>query len=169
MKRRTLLQSIAALFAVQPFARLRLSAQTPATSQLTPENIRTLRAIAEVVLPASIGAAGRDKAVSAFVTWIRNYKEGADMGHSYGASRLSAASGAAPAARYPAQFGALDKSAETIGAASFAGLPIDRRRPLIEAALNTPQPVTRMPARPTGANLIADLMLAVADPRISYD
>jgi len=158
MKRRTWLQSIAALFAVQPFSRFRLFAQQPAPGQLTPEQIKTLRAIAEVVLPAAIGASKRDQAVSEFVTWVRNYKEGADMGHSYGASRLSTASGSSPAARYPAQFTALDKSAEAAGIASFAGLPLDRRRALIEAALNTPQPVTRMPARPTGANLIADLM-----------
>ena len=169
MKRRTLLQSIAALFAVPSFAPFRPSAQTAATTQLTPENIRTVRAIAEVVLPASIGAAGRDKAVSAFVTWIRNYKEGADMGHSYGASRLSAPSGASPAARYPAQFAALEKSAEAIGVASFAGLPIERRRPLIEAALNTPQPVTRLPARPTGANLVADFMGFYFNSADGYD
>jgi hypothetical protein len=158
MKRRTLLQTIASLVAVQPFARFRLSAQTAAPGQLTPEQIRTLRAMAEVVLPASIGTPGRDKAVSEFVTWVRNYKAGADMGHSYGASRLSAASGPSPAARYPAQFAALDKSAEALGIASFAGLPIERRRQLIDSALSTPQPVTRLPARPTGANLVADFM-----------
>ena len=156
VQRRTVLQSIAGLFAVRPFARLRGLSQTPAPANLTNENIRALRAIADVVLPASIGAGARDRAVAGFVTWIRNYKEGADRGHGYGSATLAAPSGPSPAARYPAQFAALDKAAEALGIASFAGLPLERRRPVIEAALNTPQAVMRLPARPTGANLVAD-------------
>ena len=169
MRRRTLLQSVAAVFAVQPFARLRLQAQTTNSAELSPANIAALRAIAEVVLPASIGASGRDDAVRSFVTWVRNYKEGADRGHGYGSSTLTAASGPSPAARYPAQFAALDKSAEALGIASFAGLPPERRLAIVESALNTPQPVTRLPARPTGANLVADFMGFYFNSAAGYD
>src|SRR6185295_1537926 len=146
MNRRTLLQSIAALVAIPRFGKLRLDAQAQAAT-LSDANIATLKAIAEVVLPAAIGSAGRDKAVRNFVVWVRNYREGADRGHGYGASTLSAPAGPSPASRYPAQFAALDQAASEAGATSFAALPVDRRRTIVEATLNTPQPVTRMPAR----------------------
>ena len=155
MKRRTVLKSLAAVVAAPALSDLALSAQTPGLSDA---DVTTLRAIAEVVLPTAIGSSGRDTAVAKFVAWVRNYREGADRGHSYGASTLASASGPSPAARYPAQFAALDKSARDQGAASFAALPMAARRTIIENALNLPQPVTRLPARPTGANLIADFM-----------
>ena len=161
MKRRTLLQSVAAVFAL-PLTRLRPSAQAlgPAAgpAALTEAHVAAVRAIAEVVLPASLGTAGRDKAVAAFIGWVRNYKEGADRGHSYGASTVSAPAPASPAARYPPQFAALDQAAAAQGSATFAALPLEQRRIAIEAALNTPQPVTRLPTRPTGANLVVDVM-----------
>jgi hypothetical protein len=82
----------------------------------------------------------------------------ADRGHGYGSSSLSQPTGPSPAARYPAQFASLDQAAIAKGAASFATLSLDGRRALVETALNDPQPVQRLPARPTGANLVADFM-----------
>jgi hypothetical protein len=158
MKRRTLLQSVAALLALQPLARLRLFAQSPGPAGLSDANVAALKAMAEVVLPASLGSAGRNKAVTGFVAWVRNYKEGADRGHGYGSSTLSAPTGPPPARSYPAQFAALDKAAEAQGGTSFATLPAAKRQIVIEAALNQPPAVTRLPARPTGANLVADFM-----------
>ena len=155
MKRRTVLKSLAAVVAAPAIPDLTLAAQT---SGLSGADVATLKAIAEVVLPAALGSSGRDTAVARFVAWVRNYREGADRGHSYGASTLAAASGPSPAVRYPAQFAALDKAARDQGAAAFAALPLDARRTIVENALNLPQPVNRLPARPTGANLIADLM-----------
>jgi hypothetical protein len=96
--------------------------------------------------------------VTSFVAWVRNYKEGAEMGHGYGASTLRAPSGPSPAARYPAQFAALDDAAKASGGASFAALAVDARRAVIESTLNNPQPVNRLPAQPTGQSLIADFM-----------
>jgi hypothetical protein len=149
------LKSLAAVVAAPALSDLALAGQAPAVSDA---DIATLTAIAEVVLPSAIGRSGRDTAVARFVAWVRNYKEGADRGHSYGASTLAAASGPSPAARYPAQFAALEKAARDQGAASFAALPLAARRTVVENALNLPQPVNRLPARPTGANLIADFM-----------
>src|SRR5262245_56065397 len=117
-----------------------------------------LNAIAEIVLPSELGAGGRQKVVAAFVDWIANYKEGADRGYGYGASTLAAPTGASPAQRYPEQFAALDTSARERGAATFAALPVDARRAVIEAALNAGQGVTRLPPRPTGTSVIADFM-----------
>jgi hypothetical protein len=157
MKRRTLLQSIAAVLFSAPLGRLTLRGQTAATA-LTASDVATLKAVAEVVLPGAIGEAGRAAAVDRFVQWVRDYREGADRGHSYGSSTLSQKSGPSPAAKYPAQFAALDEQARTRGSASFAALAIDQRREILEAALDQPQRVTNFPARPNGANLVADFM-----------
>lgn len=156
MLRRTVLKSLAAAFAVRPAATLAQQA-TPATT-FSPTDVETLDAIAEVVLPAEIGPDARRKAVAAFVAWFANYRQGADMGHGYGASTLRAASGPSPFSRYAAQFSALDASARSRGGQTLRALPVPDRRAIVEQLLNEPQPVNRLPAQPTGANLVADLM-----------
>jgi len=155
MKRRTLLQSFAAFVAARPLWPLRLFAQAP---PLTDAQIATLRSLAEVVLPSSLGAAGHERATMRFVAWVRNYKENADTGYGYGDSRLNRPTGASPAPKYDAQFAALDAAARTQGGTTFAKLAADKRLAVIEAALNTPQQVTALPSRPNGTNLIADFM-----------
>jgi hypothetical protein len=153
--RRTVLQVIVTALAATPLGRLGLFAQAP---PITDAQITTLRGVAEVVLPSAVGREDRDRIVTAFVAWVRNYKEGAEMGHGYGSSTLRQPSGPSPAARYPAQFASLDDAAKTSGGASFAALSVDARRAVIEATLNSPQPVNRLPAQPTGQSLIADFM-----------
>ena len=153
--RRSVLQAFAAALAVSPFGRLRLFAQAP---PITDAQVATLRALAEVVLPSVVARDERERIVTGFVAWVRNYKEGAEMGHGYGSSTLRQPSGPSPAARYPAQFVSLDESAKATGGASFAALAVDARRAVIEAALNGSQPVNRLPAQPTGQSLIADFM-----------
>ncbi len=155
LHRRTILQILATAVAATPLGRLRLFAQAPL---ITDAQVTTLKAIAEVVLPSAVGREERDKIVAAFVGWVRDYKEGAEMGHGYGSSTLRQPSGPSPAARYPAQFAALEEAAKATGASSLAAMSVDARRAVIESALNTPQPVTRLPAQPTGQNLIADFM-----------
>ena len=166
MKRRTLLKSVAAVVAGRPLTRLALLAQP---SSLTDTQIATVKAIAEVVLPAAIGPAGRDKAVARFAAWFANYREGADRGGGYGNAQLSAPMGPSPIARYPSQFAALDQAAQAQGGRAFAALPLDQRRLVVEAALNGSPPVTRMPARPTGANLVADFMGYYFNSADAYD
>jgi hypothetical protein len=153
--RRTLLQSLAAVVVTPSLAGK--AAGAPQATFGDAERA-TLHAIADVALPSALDDTERNAVVTQFVAWHRNYREGADRGHGYGSSTLAAPAGPPPAARYPAQFAALDASAKADGAASFAALGRDARRRLVEAALNTPQPVNRLPARPTGANLVADFM-----------
>lgn len=155
MKRRSLLKLATAVAAWSPVARLRAFAQSPV---FTDAQRAVLDAIADTALPASLGREGRSDAVRKFVSWHTNYKAGADMGHGYGASTLRAASGPPVVGRYAAQFAALDQAAKAQGAASFAAAPVNVRKSVIESALSTPQPVNRLPARPTGANLVADFM-----------
>ena len=101
MQRRTWLKWFAGVLVASRTVKLRGELQAP--TDLTDANIATLHAIADVVLPASIGEDGRRAAINRFVGWIRNYKEDADRGHGYGASTLSAPTGRSPARQYPAQ------------------------------------------------------------------
>jgi hypothetical protein len=113
----------------------------------------TLAAIADLVLPSE---ADRTAAVSAFTQWIANYQEGADADHGYGNTRVRS-TGPSPARNYPAQIAALDAAAKAKGATGFAAASVDRRRAIVEAALAAAN-VERLPARPTGAHIAADLM-----------
>jgi hypothetical protein len=158
MKRRTLLQSIASVFALVasgPFSRLRLFAQAPVFATA---DIDTLKAVSEVVLPTALGKSGRDAVVDRFNAWFVNYRVGAERGYGYGNSQLTAPTPALNTSRYAAQLAALEKAARDQGAASLAALAVEKRRPIIESALNDPQPVSRLGARPTGANVVGDLM-----------
>jgi hypothetical protein len=158
INRRSLLKLGGAVVAWRPFARLKVLAQAPQAPAFTPDQIKTLAGIAEVALPTALDAEARDGAVRKFVSWHVNYREGADMGHGYGNSTLRQKSGPPVSPRYTAQFGALDQAATAQGAPSFAAASPAIRRAIVESALNTPQPVTRLPARPTGANLVADFI-----------
>jgi hypothetical protein len=113
----------------------------------------TLRALADVVLPAD---ADRAAAVAAFVAWLDNYQEGADTDHGYGVTRVRA-TGPSPARNYPAQIAALDAAARAGGAPGFAAAPLDVRRAIVEAAI-AGAGIDRLPARPTGGHVAADLM-----------
>src|SRR4051794_7376448 len=112
-----------------------------------------LAAIGEVVLPAE---ADRKAAIAAFVRWVRAYKEGADTDHGYGNTRIRA-TGPSPSRSYPAQIAALESSARAAGAASFPHAPLDVRRSILEAAIAGAK-IERLPARPTGGHIAADLM-----------
>lgn len=119
-------------------------------------DVATLLPLAEVTLPSELGEEGRRAAVSAFLRWIRSYKEGADTDHGYGNTRIRA-TGPSPARNYPAQLTALDEAARRAQAASFAQASPDVRRTIVTTAL-TEARIERLPARPTGAHIAADLM-----------
>jgi hypothetical protein len=116
-----------------------------------------LQAVADAVLPEALGDAGRRRVVTDFQRWVGQYRERADTDHGYGLTRIRA-TGPSPAARYPEQLAALDKAArESSLAAAFAALPVDARRSLVANAL-TAAKVERLPGRPSGAHVAADLM-----------
>lgn len=112
--------------------------------------------IAEVALPGELGESGRREAVSAFVRWVRSYKEGADTDHGYGTTRIRT-TGPSPVRNYPAHLAALDAAARERGAAGFAAASLDVRRSLLESALTAAR-VERLPSRPSGAHIASDLM-----------
>ena len=152
MKRRTILQWIATIPAILPFARLRMLAQP---RDLTPAAVAVLHDIAPTVLPASLGADRVRAIADRFVAWTRGYREGVALTHGYGHPRLQR-SGASPVPGYVAQLAALD--AEARGKSQrWSALDLETRRLLLDAAF-TKAGVRALPPRPGGQHVIADLM-----------
>ena len=132
-----------------------VSAETSRTSDALDATL--FNAVADAVLPEALGDQGLRRVVADFQRWLSQYHEHADTDHGYGLTRIRA-TGPSPAARYPEQLAALDKAArESTHAAAFAALTIDARRSLIADAL-TAAKVERLPGRPAGAHIAADLM-----------
>jgi hypothetical protein len=152
--RRTLLQWLASTAASLPLLRGRLAAQAPAFS---PADVALLEEIAVVVLPSALGRAGAEAVVQQFVRWHRNYRAGADLGHGYGggSTRVRTA-GPPPGGGYAVQLAAIARAADARGA-RFGSLPLETRREIVEAALGEAD-VQRLPSRPAGGHVVADLM-----------
>lgn len=126
---------LGALAAAVPAAALVRRAHAAAVDDIA-ANPRTLLALGETVLPSELGRAGTLAAVTAFQRWIAGYREGAELLHGYGTSKLEW-SGPTPATRWAAQLDALDRMARAEGARSFAALPLDRRREIVRGELKT--------------------------------
>ena len=152
MKRRTLLQWLAAAPAVLPFRSLRLLAQP---RELTTDAIVGLHDIAPTVLPSTLGAAGIRSITDKFVARTRGYREGVALTHGYGHPQLQK-SGPSPVATYVAQLAELGAEARARGG-RWSALDLETRRSLLDAAL-TKAGVRSLPARPAGQHVVADLM-----------
>jgi hypothetical protein len=152
MARRTRRDVLKTLGAAAAAAPLPAFAQAP---PLAGAEVELLQSVAEVVLPSTLGQAGRRDVVSGFLRWLRNYKEGAETDHGYGFTRIRG-TGPSPAARYPAQIAALERDAAARGG-RFNTLPLDTRRTIVESAIAGAK-VERLPGRPSGAHIVTDLM-----------
>jgi hypothetical protein len=118
-----------------------------AVAQSTPlsaADLATLRDVAGVVLPSALGKSRIDAVASDFVAWIGAYKPGAEMSTGYGFPRVQSLPGN-PSAHYAAQLREL--------APKLAG----GKREAVAAALEAAQ-VDRIPQRPNGKHIAADLM-----------
>ena len=159
MKRRRAIQTLASAAAL-PLLRASLSADLATvaltqTGDLTADQVFVLKDIAGTVLPSAIGRPGQDAAVDAFLTWIRDYKEGVALSHGYGEPRL-VKSGPTPAPGYAKQIAALQQAAQSRGG-RFGALPLEVRRELLDAAF-TAADLRNLPGRPDGKHVVADLM-----------
>lgn len=150
MDRRRALRTLGTAAAALPLARVRLGAQ-----ELPADDALVLRDVAATVLPSALGPNGQDAAVDAFLRWVRDYREGVPLSHGYGHPRL-VRSGPSPAPRYAGQLAALVRAARARGG-RFGALPLATRRALLDEAL-TAAAVDRLPARPDGRHVVADLM-----------
>ena len=151
MRRRRLLQWMAAVAASWPLLRVRVQA----ANELSPSELLVLRDVAPTVLPSQLGAKGVEDAVNEFVLWLRDYREGVPLSHGYGYPRLTR-TGASPVARYRSQLAALQEAARSRGG-RFATLGLEQRRALLDEALKQGG-VTNLPGRPDGKHVVSDLM-----------
>ena len=150
MKRRRAIQTLAAAAAALPLLRVSLDAQ-----DLSADQVFLLRDVAGTVLPSAIGRNGQEAAVDAFLTWIREYKEGVALSHGYGEPRL-VKSGPTPAPGYAMQLVALQVAAKAKGG-RFGALPIEVRREVLDTAFKAAD-IRNLPGRPDGRHVVADLM-----------
>src|SRR6476660_8548749 len=91
-------------------------------------DVTMLQAVADAVLPESLGESGRRRVVADFQRWLSQYRAGADTDHGYGTTRVRATR-PSPSTRYSGHLTALDKAArESAYAAPFVALTIDARR-----------------------------------------
>ena len=145
MRRRTVLQWLAAAAGALPVPALRSWAQT---ASFPGKHAGTLRELAAVVLPISLGREGSDRVAQRFERWVREYKAGADLDHGYGVTRIRYKP-ASPAPAYLAQLETLRGPLWSTGA--------EAKRKAIEAALKQAK-VTELPRMPDGKHVISDLM-----------
>ena len=155
MKRRTLLKTGLTAMAGLPLRSVAgglAPAVSPQSTTFTEMQLATLKAIAVIVLPSEIGRAGTDDAVDRFARWVTNYKPHADQDHGYGFTRIRA-TGPSPFRAYVAALKAINARAGR--GIAFATLPAVRQRRIVQRSLEGAE---RLPVRPEGKNLVADLM-----------
>jgi hypothetical protein len=150
MRRRLWLQWAGGLL-----AGLGLPVRAHAQSMLSPAHTTMLAALGEVVLPQELGRATMDRVIADFVRWHHDYRADAETDHGYGVTRLRRTP-AAPIARYAAQFDGLQALARARGS-SFADLAMADRRAIVQQALVDAK-IERLPSRPDGGHVAADLM-----------
>lgn len=145
IQRRVLIQSALGAMALRP-------ARAAAQPAFGDAHLDRMRALAEAVLPQSIGEGGRQRALTQFMAWVRDYRAEADGDHGYGhvgPRRLPAS----PALKYPAQLDDLDRR---VGGA-FAARPLAERQRVVTEAIDAAS-VRDFPNRPNGAHVATDLM-----------
>jgi hypothetical protein len=144
MHRRTLLRWLLSGAAAWPLRGVELHAQA---AKLSSASLTTLRALAPVVLPSELGAAGHDKVVGDFVQWVASYQSGAERGYGYGHPRRSVTPAIEPRT-YESQLLALG---------AFSALSIDGRRRVVSQTLDATKART-LPGTPNGSHVITDFM-----------
>ncbi len=151
MKRRRFFQWLSSV-AFGLVAARRARAQPVALSDVDAAQLRDLAA---VVLPESLGRARTDDIADRFARWVREYQPGMDMSCGYGHPRRQKVP-PSPATHYAEQLKSLETASSAKGA-TFAKLDAASRREVVEAALQDVK-LERVPARPNGEHVAADLM-----------
>ena len=148
LQRRTMLQSALAVLAWRPLRREAAAAQTG----FGDADRARVDALAGAVLPQELGVEGRRLAVDQFMSWVRDYRVGAERDHGYGVPVIRTTP-ASPAATYAAQLDDLDRHA----GGSFAAASVADRQRVVTDAIAAAN-VRELPSRPSGGHIATDLM-----------
>jgi hypothetical protein len=117
---------------------------------------QTLDALGLAILPTELGEAQTKRVVASFRRWLDQYREGAELLHPYGGSRLSV-TGPTPATRWLPQLDTLEAASLTTYGAAFSAVGIPERRALVREALSAERS-TGFPA-PDRASHVATALL----------
>lgn len=115
----------------------------------------TLDAVGVAILPAELGQTQIGQVVAGFRRWIDGYREGAEVNHAYGNSRLRF-TGPTPATRWTKQLDDLDVAARAAHGASFAAITLAQRQTLVRQAIATERGI---PSSPDGGTHVAAALL----------
>jgi hypothetical protein len=163
LSRRTFLASLAAAV---PLAVVVRRAHAAAVVHLASEPA-TLDALAEAVLPSALGRAGIAKEVAAFREWGAGYREGAEVNHGYGTSRLRSL-GPTPLTKWTTQLDELDARAQSKHQRNFRDLPVADRVALVRAVLEG-QRMDRMPGIADASHVSLALLAHFYDSSAAND
>jgi hypothetical protein len=139
---------------------LKAPPQTPTQAPVSPRALDAglLTALGESLLPESLGAAGRARAVRAFREWIAGYTPVSEEMHGYGNAEITYTV-ADPAPGWNAQLQGMDLLARKQFGVGFAALKPDKRDTLVRAQLSGAR-AGRLPANPLTAPHVAIALLA---------
>ncbi len=146
MKRRTLITSALGAMA------LRSGRAAAGQAAFGDAHLERMQALADAVLPQEIGEAGRQRAVTQFMAWVRDYRADADGDHGYGDVRVRRLP-PSPALNYPAQLDDLDRRA----GGTFATRALADRQKAATDAIAAAN-IRDFPGRPNGGHVATDLM-----------
>jgi gluconate 2-dehydrogenase subunit 3-like protein len=163
LSRRTFLASLASAV---PLAVVVRRAHAEAVAHLTSEPA-TLDALAEAILPSALGRAGITKEVADFREWGKDYREGAEVNHGYGTSRLRSL-GPTPLTKWTTQLDDLDARAQSKHQKSFREIPVADRVALVRAVLEG-QRVDRMPGVADASHVSLALLAHFYDSSAAND
>jgi hypothetical protein len=104
-----------------------------------------LRAIGDAVLPDSIGAAGRDRAIVAFEIWLQEFEPNAELVHPYGGWIVPYGPDD-PSPRWAEQLEQLEHRTRDRSMSSFRDLSREDRRALLTEAIEDEGPDFPAPA-----------------------
>jgi hypothetical protein len=163
LSRRTFLASLASAV---PLAVVVRRAHAAAVVHLASEPA-TLDALAEAILPSALGRAGMTKEVAAFREWGAGYREGAELNHGYGTSRLRSL-GPTPLTKWTTQLDELEARAQSKHQRAFRDLPVADRVALVRAAVEG-QKLDRMPGVADASHVSLALLAHFYDSAAATD
>jgi len=117
-----------------------------------------LGAVGEAVLPESLGAAARTRAVAAFTRWLSQYHPVAEEMHGYGDAEITYTP-PDPAPGWNAQLAALDLLARRKHRRAFVRLGVPLRRSVLATAIGRGGGA-RLPSDPLGAAHVAVALMS---------
>ena len=163
LSRRTFLASLAAAV---PLAVVVRRAHAAAVVHLASEPA-TLDALAEAILPSALGRTGIMKEAIAFREWGAGYREGAEVNHGYGTSRLRSL-GPTPLTKWTTQLDDLDARAQSKHERNFREVPVADRVAIVRTVLEG-QRVDRMPGVADASHVSLALLAHFYDSSAATD